>query len=78
MSLRKSPTLTPARIEANRRNAQKSTGPRTARGKAQVRFNALKTGVHLQPYWDSKSSLAGITREVTENKRTENEGGSEC
>ena len=44
MSLRKSPTLTPARIEANRRNAQKSTGPRTARGKGQSRMNSLRTG----------------------------------
>ena len=33
MSLRKSPTLTPALLEANRRNARKSTGPRTARGR---------------------------------------------
>src|SRR5271157_2812040 len=44
MSLRKSPTLTPARIEANRRNAKKSTGPRTARGKSQSRMNSLRTG----------------------------------
>ncbi len=44
MSLRKSPTLTPAMREANRRNARKSTGPRTARGKAQTRLNALRSG----------------------------------
>ncbi len=44
MSLRKSPTMTPARIEANRRNARKSTGPRTERGKAQSRMNRLKLG----------------------------------
>jgi hypothetical protein len=44
MSLRKSLTLTPARIEANRRNAEKSTGPRTARGKSQSRMNGLRTG----------------------------------
>jgi hypothetical protein len=36
--------MTPARLEANRRNAQKSTGPRTARGKAQSRMNSLRTG----------------------------------
>jgi hypothetical protein len=45
MSLRKSPTLTPARLEANRRNAKKPTGPRTARGKGQSRMNSLRTGV---------------------------------
>ena len=50
MSLRKSPTLTPARLEANRRNAQKSTGPRTARGKSQSRMNSLRTGGHFALY----------------------------
>ena len=50
MSLRKSPTMTPARLEANRRNAQKSTGPRTARGKAQSRMNGLRTGEYSRVY----------------------------
>jgi len=36
---------TPAQIEANRRNAQKSTGPRSVEGKAVTRFNALKSGI---------------------------------
>ena len=44
MSLRKSPTMTPARLEANRRNARKSTGPRTAQGKSQSRLNSLREG----------------------------------
>ncbi len=44
MSLRKSPTRTVAFLEANRRNAQKSTGPRTAQGKAWTRFNSLRDG----------------------------------
>jgi hypothetical protein len=44
MSLRKSPTLTPALLASNRRNAQKSTGPRTARGKAWSRLNRLRYG----------------------------------
>ena len=38
--------MTPARLAANRRNARKSTGPRTARGKAQSRMNGLKSGVY--------------------------------
>ena len=32
-------------IQANRLNAQKSTGPRTSAGKANSRFNALKAGI---------------------------------
>ena len=35
-------------IEANRRNAQQSTGPKTAKGKAAARLNALKHGLTAQ------------------------------
>jgi hypothetical protein len=35
-------------IHANRKNAQKSTGPRSAEGKAKSRFNALKSGLHAR------------------------------
>src|ERR1035438_8495779 len=52
MSLRKSPTMTPARIEANRRNALKSTGPRTTRGQAQARLNGLGKGPRSRFYHD--------------------------
>ncbi len=34
----------PQKLEANRRNALNSTGPRTAEGKANVRLNAVKHG----------------------------------
>jgi len=37
-----SPRKAPARIETNRRNAQKSTAPRTARGRAQSRMSSLR------------------------------------
>ena len=37
---------TERQLEANRRNSQKSTGPRTPEGKAVSRFNALQTGIH--------------------------------
>ena len=36
MPLRRSPQLTPGSLAARRANALKSTGPRTARGKARV------------------------------------------
>ncbi len=57
MPLRKSPTLTPAMLEANRRNARKLTGPRTARGKAQTRMNALRSGERSAIYQNLKLGL---------------------
>ena len=41
----------PKQTRANRQNAQKSTGPRSAEGKAASRFNALKSGI------DAKSQV---------------------
>jgi len=38
-------TTTYAKIEANRRNANRSTGPRTERGKRNARFNAMTLGL---------------------------------
>ncbi|HEY1505414.1 MAG TPA: hypothetical protein VGF92_13995 [Stellaceae bacterium] len=38
----------PARIAANRRNAKKSTGPKTAVGKAAASHNAMKHGLHAK------------------------------
>jgi len=42
MGLIKRRELDPQELEARRRNAWKSTGPRTARGKARVSLNAVK------------------------------------
>lgn len=44
MCLRKSPFRSPASLAANRSNSLKSTGPRTAEGKARSSLNALKHG----------------------------------
>ena len=38
----------PSQIEANRRNALLSTGPRTPEGKAAARFNALRHGIYAR------------------------------
>jgi len=37
-----------AQIDANRLNAQKSTGPASPEGKAKTRFNSLKTGLYAK------------------------------
>ncbi len=44
MPLTKRPKMTTTKIAANRANAKKSTGPRTAAGKQRTRFNALTHG----------------------------------
>jgi hypothetical protein len=51
MSLRKSPTRTPAFLAANRANAQKCTGPRTPEAKTRVAFNALRHGLKARSFF---------------------------
>lgn len=46
-----------ARLEANRRNAQKSRGPRTVKGKERARANALKHGLFLKVLPRSQNPL---------------------
>jgi len=55
----------PARLRANRRNARKCTGPRTARGKARSSRNALRHGLSRSARFDPKlarvvATLAGV------------------
>ena len=49
MSLRKSACLTPRRLDAARRNSQRSTGPRSPGGKERVKMNAVKHGCDAAP-----------------------------
>src|ERR1017187_2080671 len=47
-------------IEANRRNAQKSTGPTSVTGKATSSMNALKTGIHAKSLVLPSENLADL------------------
>ncbi len=50
MSLRKSSRITPALLAANRANASRCTGPRTAEGKRRILLNALKHGRYARSF----------------------------
>ena len=71
-NLRRRPlALTQRRLEANRRNAARSTGPRTAEGKAKVGRNPIKHGFFVaQEKWtpqqqrDFEETLDGLRDEL--------------
>ena len=64
MPIRKSPTLTPKFLAANRANAAKSTGPRTARGKAFSSLNRMKDGSRSAAYWRFLNRLVAFPGHV--------------
>jgi len=53
-------------IEANRRNAQKSTGPTSVTGKAVSSMNALKTGIHAKSLLLPSEKLADLEQLIDE------------
>ena len=53
-------------IEANRRNAQKSTGPTSVTGKAASSMNALKTGIHAKSLVLPTENLADLQQLIDE------------
>ncbi len=58
----------PKKLNANRQNAKKSTGPKTLRGKAHSRRNALKHGLfagHWLEFFLQASSFRPISRIAT-------------
>jgi hypothetical protein len=57
---------------ASRANAQKSTGPRSAEGKAASRFNALKHGIHAETqimFDETPEDLAELAAEFHDHYR---------
>jgi hypothetical protein len=53
-------------IEANRRNAQKSTGPTSVTGKAVSSMNALKTGIHAKSLILPSEKVADLEQLIEE------------
>ena len=53
-------------IEANRRNAQKSTGPTSVTGKAVSSMNSLKTGIHAKSLVLPSENLADLEQLIEE------------
>jgi hypothetical protein len=53
-------------VEANRRNAQKSTGPTSVTGKATSSMNALKTGIHAKSLLLPSEKLADLEQLIEE------------
>jgi hypothetical protein len=68
---------TELQIQANRKNSQKSTGPRTPAGRARSKMNGLKLGLYCQsallPGEDPKP-LARLNRELVVQHRPEGPG----
>src|SRR6478735_11182186 len=53
-------------LTANRRNAQKSTGPTSVTGKAASSMNALKTGIHAKSLLPPSEKLADLEQLIDE------------
>src|SRR5580765_4512925 len=64
------PTL--RQIEANRRNAQKSTGPTSVTGKAASSMNALKTGIYAKSLVLPSEKLADLEQLIDEYYESHN------
>ena len=58
MSLRKAPQLTPQLLAASRRNARRSTGPRSPAAKQNSKLNALKHGAYVSDENQRQAMLA--------------------
>ena len=85
MPLVKSPTMTPRKMAANRANAQKSTGPRTAAGRRFAMLNRLRHGARSRAFranlikaGQNVELFDWIHRRVREEMPREDARGTEC
>jgi len=65
-------------IEANRRNAQKSTGPTSVTGKAASSMNALKSGIHAKSLVLPSEKLADLEQLIDDYYRRHQPGSPEA
>jgi len=65
-------------IEANRRNAQKSTGPTSVTGKAVSSMNALKSGIHAKSLVLPSEKLADLEQLIDDYYRRHNPNSPEA
>ena len=65
-------------IEANRRNAQKSTGPTSVTGKAISSMNALKSGIHAKSLVFISEKLADLEQLIDDYYRRHQPGSPEA
>jgi len=65
-------------IEANRRNAQKSTGPTSVTGKAVSSMNALKSGIHAKSLVLPSEKLADLDQLIDDYYRRHNPDSPEA
>ena len=63
MSLRKSPERTAKFMAANRRNARKSTGPKTEEGKRRVAGNSYQHGFYATPDVETRQQMLKVGEE---------------
>ena len=65
-------------IEANRRNAQKSTGPTSVTGKAASSMNALKSGIHAKSLILPSEKLADLEQLIEDYYQRHNPDSPEA
>src|SRR6185369_11648982 len=65
-------------IDANRRNAQKSTGPTSVTGKAVSSMNALKSGIHAKSLVLPSEKLADLEHLIDDYYRRHNPDSPEA